>query len=1309
MNAELPVSAGSGQFEIGPARGGEKSPGPSLAPSQKLGRFGNYELLEEITRGGMGIVYKARQLSAGRVVALKMVLQGHLASEEVLNRFQIEANAAAGLTHTNIVPIYDVGEVEGVPYFSMRLIEGGNLARFSAECGVRNAGWIRRAAALVAKIAGAVHYAHQHLVLHRDIKPSNILLDAQGEPYLTDFGLARLVARASDLTVSGAVVGTPDYMAPEQAQGGTKDLTTAADVFSLGAVFYELLTGQAPFHGQTDLETRRKVAEEEATKPSAINRAVNRDLQTICLKCLEKDPRHRYSSAQALAQDLERWQNDEPIQARPPGPATRAIKWTRRHRVVTAVAAVVLLSLAGYTITTRIDAGRLRRALAESLLHEGEALAANHHPAEAKERIVKSRSLSIEAKTTTLPAELSLADVYRFSPPPLMTLRGHRGKATCVAVASDQRTLFSGGEDGTIRIWSCPLGRQEAVRDAHPGGVACLALSPDGRFCVSGGTDKKIRIWDARKATPVRTIESQQERVSALCFAPNGDTFASASWDRTIRIWRLSSGAEVQVLRTDFDRIPNIAFSPDGHRVVAESENGGFGIWKLDDPGGLAVFMPYRRGVSVAWTPDGGQIVHGNMAGEFGVMDLVDASRNRGIRLTSAVTGLGLLPPGKRAIAGTDDGTLAILDLSPENPVLQLELSEHDAAVTAVAAFPDGRLAASSSEDGTIRVWDALPAEEKMEGLHPVCSVVFSPDGLLFLSSGHGGQLDLWDAATGNPLMDYVGHDYVVLDAAFAPDGRRAVSCGQDGTVRIWDVAGGAELRRFRSEHRTVCSVGFSADGRLILGGEAPEDYPASKPDPSEWFRLHVWEADTGRERCKPIAHRGGVLALAISPDGRSVLTGGGDGKMKLWDPASGRVLRSFDADQNLVRSIAFGPGGEQCVSAGSQRALRIWNVRTGREINFLRIKEEPSCLSVCGANSLMLAGMDSGNLGLWDLATGRELHRFITGHQQGVSGGAYSAMLWHLDRGAAWHRFEEAASKARATLQHNPHDGAALRALAEWYEFRRLWDWASELFEQARANGADVPCLSLARCLWQGRHLEQARNEVTKAANRKDAPGYYLQLCSGAISRQIDLENAPGNLLKVAVAPGPDAVVCQPGSSDGKDIWTTSKFSNAPGGETPGGGKADDILRVGGWGDWYYSLLQFNLAGMPTNARAAVLYLYCGSVSGGGTRMYLDRVAQAWDWKTSGTGRDHERLWWADRPKVALWRTDTLPAPVAGQWYAVELTDLYNAWQSGACTNCGVQFRPEKVSNEYFNKFYSSRYTNDPSLRPKLIVTAPK
>ena len=301
--------------------------------------FGDYELQEEIGRGGQGIVYRARQKSLNRTVALKIIALGHWATARHLKRFRLEAEAAASLNHPSIVPIHEVGERDGCCYFSMNLIEGGQLD----EVVRREAISIHRAAELIAKLARTVHYAHEHGILHRDIKPGNILLDKEGEPHLTDFGLARLVETESTVTRTTEVLGTPSYMAPEQASGNNVALTSATDNYSLGAVLYHLLTGCPPFAGGTTYETVRLVLETEPRQPRLLNPKVNRDLSTICLKCLQKDPQRRYASALALAEDLERWLKHEPIQARRTGLFARGKKWVRRKP---AIAAVITLSLA---------------------------------------------------------------------------------------------------------------------------------------------------------------------------------------------------------------------------------------------------------------------------------------------------------------------------------------------------------------------------------------------------------------------------------------------------------------------------------------------------------------------------------------------------------------------------------------------------------------------------------------------------------------------------------------------------------------------------------------------------------------------------------------------------------------------------------------------------------------------------------------------------------------------------------------------------------------------------------------------------
>src|SRR5437773_6568586 len=329
------------------------SPMPATARAAALlGEFGDYELLNEIGRGGQGVVFRARQKSLNRIVALKVIGLGQWATKAHLKRFRFEAEAAASLDHPCIVPIYEVGERDGQCYFSMKFIEGGQLDEVVKQTPIS----IRRAVELIAKVARTVNYAHEHGILHRDIKPGNILLDAKGEPQLTDFGLARLVESESTVTRTLEVLGTPSYMATEQEVGNnpaTAGLTSATDVYGLGAVLYQLLTGHPPFAGGTTYETIKLLLETEPRPPRLWNSKVDRDLSTICLKCLEKNPERRYCSALALAEDLERWLRHEPIQARHTGVFARGKKWVRRKPTSALLAAclVVIAAASGWIVS----------------------------------------------------------------------------------------------------------------------------------------------------------------------------------------------------------------------------------------------------------------------------------------------------------------------------------------------------------------------------------------------------------------------------------------------------------------------------------------------------------------------------------------------------------------------------------------------------------------------------------------------------------------------------------------------------------------------------------------------------------------------------------------------------------------------------------------------------------------------------------------------------------------------------------------------------------------------------------------------
>src|SRR5437762_5041725 len=335
LEAAIGVAVAGGDDPGRPASSMPATTPDDVAPtSQKtaraaelLGELGDYELLDEVGRGGQGVVFRARQKSLNRTVALKVISLGQWASKAHLKRFRLEAEAAARLEHPGIVPIHEVGERDGSCYFSMKFVEGGQLD----EVVRRESMSTRQAAELIAKVARTVHFAHEHGILHRDIKPGNILLDAKGEPHLTDFGLARLVESESSVTQTLDVLGTPSYMAPEQAVGNNAAVSSVTDVYGIGAVLYQLLTGHPPFAGGTTYETIKLLEDTEPRPPRSLNPKIDRDLSTICLKCLEKDPKRRYSSALALAEDLERWLKYEPILARHAGVFARGQKWMRRN------------------------------------------------------------------------------------------------------------------------------------------------------------------------------------------------------------------------------------------------------------------------------------------------------------------------------------------------------------------------------------------------------------------------------------------------------------------------------------------------------------------------------------------------------------------------------------------------------------------------------------------------------------------------------------------------------------------------------------------------------------------------------------------------------------------------------------------------------------------------------------------------------------------------------------------------------------------------------------------------------------------
>lgn len=644
---------------------GRQAPAPDTpaSPLERIRYLGDYELLEQIASGGMGVVFRARQLSLNRLVAVKMIRAGQFANETDVARFRREAEDAAQLDHPNIVPIYEVGEHHGQHYFSMKLIEGGSLATRLAR--PLSPMPLRDAAKLMVRIGRAVHYAHQRGILHRDLKPGNILLDVDGLPQVSDFGLAGRVESDSLMTLSGAILGTPAYMAPEQA-AGRKPLTTAVDIHSLGAVLYEMLTGQPPFRGASVVETLMQVRDAAPVPPRRCNPRVPRDLETICLKCLEKDPDHRYASADALAEDLERWLDHRPIRALPVTPLVRVVKWMRRKpalaTVVVALHLVAALGAAGVLWQWR--AAVAAKVAAQEALREKEEqvwlASVNQARAErltgllgARQRALTAitNAARIRASDTALRNEaiaaLSMTDLE-----PQIIHSNAAGANSWVAIDPVHPRTAMANQAGDLILNHLDTGAGLFRLHSKGSGVASHAFSPDGRWLAAALRDGRVVLWDpeARTARWEHRLETRAPEGDAFTFHPVHPWLAVRSDTNRLLLLRLSDGQAVQTITLPW-RPQLHRFSPDGRQLALALEDR-CAIWDIAQAA-LVREVTNRSEVSeLAWHPAGRQLAIGGSNGEILWWHLETGRQEPWQGEPQLVATLDFDPSGKRLITG---------------------------------------------------------------------------------------------------------------------------------------------------------------------------------------------------------------------------------------------------------------------------------------------------------------------------------------------------------------------------------------------------------------------------------------------------------------------------------------------------------------------------------------------------------------------------------------------------------------------------------------------------------------------------------
>jgi len=1012
----------------------------SPAPRSHLARIGKYQLLEEIGRGGMGVVYKARQLNPNRIVALKMILTGEHAGPRERTRLRNEAEAAAQIAHPNIVQIIESDEHQGLPYLVMEHVDGGNLTRMLRSTPQP----IRWSCRLTETLARAIHVAHKAGIVHRDLNPTNILMTQKGSPKIGDFGLAKFLLADDGLSQNGVMLGTPSYMAPEQIAHGGRNVTPRTDVYALGAVLYEMLTGSPPFRGLTPMETLCQVAEGEVVLPSKIRRGLPPDLETICLKCLERNPAQRYASARELADDLRRFQDRQPIRARRASRRRRALQWAQREPLAAGLLGLCLTLLSALLSVAAVYGVQLRE-YGRELEKQAEQLSGSEYMRSISKRTMAREEVLSQRRWRDLglgriydlaqrgETEVALELFDRLGFPAAGTddfawryvdrlLRrsawvlggeAHRAPVERLVVSRDGRTLITGDAEGRVVRWNLggdrPVPRALTTAGADPIRELAMACDESGaaRTIAAIGVDEEgsavLNIWDATDGHAPRVFRHALSEAADLMFSFKGDHLAfrrrsidGLEWG--IRLYQFEDGEWAEAPESTAVGVTSLLFSPTADLLATGRVDGSMRI--LDLKSGLERTFAAPAGalpLALAFSADGARLAAG--CGDRGVR-VWDAASGAMVAsiddLDAPAESVDFLLGKESLLIRDGTGAVSVHELGASPPTRRMVATRGRGTTLAVVS-PDGRQFALGFADDRSELWDSTnlgAGPRRLGELAGAANILFGPDGRSIFVNYHDALSFALKTAPGPyPLQRLAGHARRARAVAFSPDGSTLASSGDDQQIKLWDAATGAELDAIRAHDRPATSLAFSPK----TGELASASLDGS---------LRIWEIVRDESRpgfasLRPLEELRPPDASALrrasySSDGALLAASGDSPEILIFERGDDRS--SFvipNAHHGAITDLAFSPTAPPLLATASLDAtLKIWEPLAGLRLDTKTVNGPLLALAYSPeadpAPKLLAAAGERRVIHAWDTRNRNEAD-LARGHPRAVRSLAFS------------------------------------------------------------------------------------------------------------------------------------------------------------------------------------------------------------------------------------------------------------------------------------------------------------------------------